>query len=191
MNIKRNIPNILTVLRVLLIYPIIYCLFHEVYGYALTLFIIAGLTDGLDGILARRYHWQTRFGSIIDPIADKLLIIICFISLYLLGHLPLWLVAVVLGRDLIILAGALAYHVFIGRYTMEPSMLSKINTCLQLLFLTLMMVQLAIGVVPQWGVTSMMYLVSLVSMLSCLDYIFVWGSKAWHTKDKREVELKD
>ena len=116
----KSLPNIISTLRIFLVVPTVYFLLHDQYSYALLLFVIAGLSDGLDGFLARRYGWTTRLGSFLDPLGDKLLMTATYFVLGWLGDLPVWLVAVVIGRDVVIVLGALAYRLLVQDISMKP-----------------------------------------------------------------------
>src|SRR3990167_3624193 len=109
--ILRNLPNALTVLRLVLVIPFLYFLYQEAYVEAFYLFVFAGITDALDGWLARYFRWQSPFGTFVDPVADKLLIAASFIGLALLGCFPWWLVALVFLRDLSIALGVYTWYV--------------------------------------------------------------------------------
>src|SRR3990172_3309285 len=102
----KDIPNIISLLRMALVPPVVILLLNGYYGWALLVFVSAGLSDGLDGYLAKRFGWRSRLGAILDPLADKLLLVASYLTLGWLGQLPLWLVAVVVGRDIVIVAGA-------------------------------------------------------------------------------------
>jgi len=181
---QKNIPNLLTILRMFCIVPLVWGLLNEYYMLALTMFVIAGVSDALDGYLARRFKWQTRFGSIADPLADKVLLLSCFISLYYIQALPGWLLTLVLSRDIIIILGGLVYHFLIGEYDLKPTMISKINTVVQLVLLTGILGNLALDVFPSELILSLMGLVMISTIASCADYVSVWGSKAWRTRSK-------
>lgn len=127
------LPNLLSVVRILLVFPCIFWLSQHDYGWALMVFLMAALTDGLDGGLAKRFGWVTRLGSLLDPIADKVLMAGVVITLGGQHYLPIWWVVGVVGRDLCIIFGALAYRTWIGYFEGRPSKLSKLNTFLQLL----------------------------------------------------------
>ena len=114
----RHLPNLISVFRVLLVPPVVWLMVQGRYGEALALFVIAGASDGLDGYLAKHFGWVSRFGSIIDPLADKLLLTASFFTLAWLGHLPLWLAVLVIARDLVIVIGGLAYHYLVGKFSM-------------------------------------------------------------------------
>ena len=112
--------------------PLLWLLMHEHYAQAFWLALVAGASDALDGFLAKRFGWQSVLGGILDPIADKLLLSVCFFGLWWSGHLPTWLVALVLGRDLVILLGAFAWWRLLGSFKPAPSGISKCTTLTQL-----------------------------------------------------------
>jgi cardiolipin synthase len=128
-----NIPNFLTVLRIVLVPVIVILLIQGQYGKALICFIIAGVTDGLDGLLARILNQTTVVGAYLDPLADKALVISMFATLAIVGVLPEWLAVVVISRDCIILGGILVLTLMSVNIEIKPSFVSKINTTLQLI----------------------------------------------------------
>lgn len=150
---------------------------------ALGVAAVAGATDGLDGFLARRFGWQSRLGGILDPLADKLLLDAGFVTLAMVGALPAWLAVLVVGRDLVILAGALAWHLLIGPFNAVPSRLSKLATAAQL-SLVLVVLMVAAGLLPslagrlQWLTAA----VALLTLASGLHYVFAWGRQARHLR---------
>ncbi|MGD8927076.1 MAG: CDP-alcohol phosphatidyltransferase family protein [Thioalkalispiraceae bacterium] len=178
----RFIPNLISIIRILLVIPTVYLLWNKQYSYALLLFFIAGVSDGLDGFLARRFNWTTRLGSFLDPMGDKLLMTASYFMLGLLGHLPVWLVAIVIGRDLVIVLGALAYRLLVQDITMSPLVLSKINTAAQIFLVLLMLYHLSslpmAEMVPAWLTQGTIYVVMITSLLSGLAYIIVWSKRA-------------
>jgi cardiolipin synthase len=183
----RNIPNILTGVRILLVVPLIYVLHQEEYFFSLWIILIAGASDGLDGFLAKRYQWQSRLGSILDPIADKLLLISSYIVLALLGHLPYWLMLLVFGRDLVIMLGVLAYHLFIDSLEMEPALLSRLNTLCQILLIVAIIINQLSGFTISQAVDWLVYLVALTTILSGMQYSWHWGRKAWQMVRARKA----
>jgi cardiolipin synthase len=166
-------------LRILLVAPVVWALGTEQFALALILFAVAGISDGLDGFLAKHYHWESRLGSILDPIADKLLLVASFATLTWLGALPMWLLWLVIARDLIIIGGALAYHYKVGQFDLTPLWSSKINTTLQIALVLLVIVQ------QQWFegldqlVTIGIWLVVASVINSGTEYVLVWGARAW------------
>lgn len=184
--IPRQIPNLITLFRVVLIPPILWCLLKGAYWQGLVLFAISGLTDAADGFLARHYGWTSRFGAIIDPLADKCLLILTFGTLTYLQRIPLWLLLVVIARDVVIVSGAMAYHFFIREYDFEPSRISKLNTTVQLFYLFLLVLNLAGIRLPHHWITMVMYSVLATTVISLIDYMWVWSSRGLlELRDKR------
>ncbi|WP_417567906.1 CDP-alcohol phosphatidyltransferase family protein [Marinobacter sp.] len=178
----RWIPNALTFLRVLLIAPFAGALLAGDYRQALVIFFLAAGTDAVDGFLARHFNWRSRLGAIADPLADKALLITAYLMLTLTSVLPVWLFIVVLGRDLLIVAGALAYHYGVGRYDMEPSIPGKVNTFVQILVALAIIVLLADLPMPPWVVDVGIVLAAASAVFSGVHYICVWGLRAWRAK---------
>lgn len=182
--ILKYIPNALTLLRLALIIPFLMYLYHHEYVNAFYTFIIAGFTDGLDGLLARQFNWQSLFGSFVDPLADKLLVASSFISLAIIGSLPWWLVILVFLRDFTISMGVLAWFWFIQRkLDFEPTLLSKLNTTLQLMLVTFCLFQLAYFKFSNYLIDWLIVLTAFTTATSFIDYIWTWGKKAWPKKD--------
>lgn len=182
--ILKHIPNALTLFRLGLIVPFLIFLYHHEYVNSTYIFILAGLTDGLDGFLARQFHWQSFFGSFIDPLADKLLIVSSFIALALIGVLPWWLVTLVFLRDLTISMGVLAWYHFIRRkLDFKPTPLSKINTALQLILVTYCLFELAYFHFPDYIFDTLISLTTLTTAITYIDYICTWSRKAWPKKE--------
>jgi cardiolipin synthase len=136
------LPNAISLMRIALILPILVLFVRDEFGWALALFIIAGLSDGLDGYLAKTYGWQTRLGGFLDPAGDKLLVAWSFGTLAYLGHVPVWLAVIVIFRDVVIVAGSFMYHYLVRRLEGEPTRISKINTGLEFTFLIFVIVRL-------------------------------------------------
>jgi cardiolipin synthase (CMP-forming) len=128
----RWLPNALTLVRIILTPFIGLELAARDFGGAFPLIILAGITDALDGLLARRFHWHTALGAKLDPIADKLLLSVVFLALGFAGALPWWIVVLVLGRDLLILAFAAWALRFTSIRAFPPSLWGKISTILQI-----------------------------------------------------------
>ncbi len=175
----NQIPNILTVLRILLILPFAYSVYHENYTHALLIFFIAGLSDGVDGFLARQFNWKSRFGAIADPLADKLLLITAYVMLMWTEQLPLWLLLLILGRDLVIVIGALLYHYFISHYEVKPSILGKACTLFQIVYVLTLIISLAGWPMPVWAIDYGLYIVAAITAISGIHYLVAWGNKAF------------
>lgn len=179
---REQIPNIITITRILAILPICWLLWREDYVLALVLLVLAGLSDALDGFLARRYGWFTRLGAVLDPLADKLFVMAMFIVFGLKGSLPWWLILLVIGRDIIIVSGALAYRWIVGSLKMRPLLLSKLNTGLQILLLALTLSHVALYSLPPWFLQLTQYLVALSTFLSGAAYVLIWTRSAFARK---------
>lgn len=184
---SRDIPNIISLIRIGLVVPIIMLLIDERYTAALVLLFVAGASDALDGYLAKRNGWTSRLGSILDPVADKLLLVSSFLVLGWMGHIPLWLVAGIVARDVVILLGATAYHFLIGHYEMAPSWISKANTFAQILLGLTVVLSLSIVSLPEVFIDALVYTVVATTILSGADYVWTWGRRALEVKTDRHV----
>lgn len=184
----RDIPNLICVVRILLVPPIVVLLLRGEFATVLVLFAIAGGSDGIDGFLARHFDWRSRLGAILDPLADKLLMVCTYASLGWLGMLPWWLVVMVLGRDLLIISGAVAYHRLCGDIEMQPTPISKANTVLQILLVLLVMVAPLGVALPPWAMGAMIACVAGTTLLSGGHYVWVWAHRANRCQGKREGE---
>ena len=175
---KKDIPNIISILRIVLVAPITYFLWHQNYSIALLLFLIGGLSDGLDGFLARRYKWETELGVILDPMGDKLMMLSAYLLLGWYHLLPWWLVSLVIFRDLIIVVGTLLYRKFVGEAKLKPLFISKLNTALQILLVLSVMFSQMITL-NLLIIDSLLWLVVVTTLMSGYAYINEWGRRAW------------
>ena len=173
-----SVPNVLCLMRMALAVPIVWLLAEGQYGWTLVLFSIAGLSDILDGYLAKSFNWATELGKVLDPVADKLLLVSVFITLTWLGLVPLWLAAVAVARDVIIGVGAWVYKELYGPLEGRPTMPSKLNTLVQLLFVIAVVARAAYPAVPEWLIVSLGGLVFVTTVVSGVDYIATYVRKA-------------
>ncbi len=181
----RSLPNILTVFRILAVIPLVYWLLTGSYFHALVLAFVAGFTDLLDGLLARKFNWTSRFGKILDPLADKLMLVSLTLVLAYIGEFPLWLAVLVLARDVVIVVGGVAYQRWIGPVDVSPFRLSKWNTALQILLVLFVVLRLNAYQIDLAGVeligfteSILIWVVAITTALSGLQYITVWGARA-------------
>jgi len=174
----RDLPNALTLGRMLLVAPLVYLLLTGAYGAALVVALIVGLSDWLDGALARRFGWQSEFGGMLDPLADKLLMVSVFATLAWMGVLPAWLLVLVIARDLAIVAGGVAYHYRVERFRAEPTRLSKANTACQVLLMWVLLTRLAGLAVPDRVIDALVWLVAALVLATLVQYVVVWGLRA-------------
>ncbi len=179
-----QLPNIITIARILLVVPTAWLLLESRYVEALVLMAVAGASDALDGWMARRFGWMSRFGAAMDPVADKLLVAATFIIFTLQGHIPIWVAAIVLGRDAVIMTGAGAYRLFFEPIQFAPTFISKANTAMQIVALLMLLLglcgfgaisELALALVDPWC----FYLLAVLGLSSGVDYVITWGRKAW------------
>ncbi len=173
-----DLPNIISVARLLAVPPVILLLLAREFGWALLLFGVAGLSDGLDGFLAKRYGWQSRLGGILDPLADKALLVACFVTIGAMGLLPVWLVALAVLRDLVIVAGALFYNYRIEELEAAPTRVSKLNTLLQILLVVLVVADAGPAPLPDWIIETLILACLATLLASGAQYAWVWSRKA-------------
>ena len=176
------LPNAICIARIILVGPIIWALLDGRYLLALLLIVTAGVSDGVDGFLARHFDWRTRLGSLLDPAADKLLLVSVFVTMTVIGLVPLWLALVVVMRDLVIVMGASMYQFLIAPVAGEPSAISKLNTACQLTFVFFTLTAAIAGWPPAISVTMLGAAVFFTSVISGLDYVISWTKRAWWTK---------
>jgi cardiolipin synthase len=160
----RHLPNLISILRIALVWPIVLSIAHANYLLTLVLFFIAAMSDGIDGFLAKRFNWTSELGKLLDPLADKLLLVGVFLVATWYGLIPRWLTIAAVGRDLLILFGSLAFHFGWGPLNGRPLLSSKINTLLQLLYV-LAIIAHAGYALPSRGVLDVLAWLTLATVL--------------------------
>lgn len=165
--------------------PITYALWNQQYFLALVLFILGGLSDGLDGFIARRYQWETELGVVLDPMGDKLMMLSAYLLLGWHNLLPWWLVSLVIIRDLIIVIGSLLYRKFIAQEKLKPLLISKVNTASQIALVVVIMFSQLTNV-SLFISDAILYLVVVTTLLSGYAYINEWGRRAYAILKGRE-----
>jgi cardiolipin synthase len=186
----RQLPNVLSSIRILLVVPMALALAHHHWISTLWLFGIAAVSDAFDGWLARRFSWQSELGGMLDPIADKLMLATVFVALSLLGCVPSWLTAAVLARDGIIVLGAVGYRVLVGPVSANPSLISKLNTLCQVMFILAVIAALQFSRPPAWTMLVLGALVFVTVVISGLDYVLIYGSRAAAHARLRRTEMR-
>jgi cardiolipin synthase len=184
----RQIPNVISSLRILLVIPIAFALLRGDLITTLGLFFAAAVSDAADGFLAKRFGWRTTLGGILDPAADKLLLASVFIVLAVLHLVPGWLMAAAVARDIIIVLGAIAYRLCFGPITARPSVVSKLNTLFQALYI-LSVIGREQFFVPPWLVLALGALAFVTIVISGLDYVLRYGQAAVHEANSRNSGL--
>jgi cardiolipin synthase len=175
----RHLPNIICILRIALVWPIAAALADREYLLALALFFVAGLSDGIDGYLAKRFNWTSELGKLLDPLADKLLLVTVFVESAWLGLAPWWLTSAVVARDVLIVLGAMTYRLWIGPLQGRPTISSKINTAMQLLYPMAMLVNAAMSFPPHEVLDALAIIVFITTVFSGLNYMAVFTRRAW------------
>ena len=177
-----TVPNLLTVFRMVLIPVFVSLLFYQRFLLALGIFILAGITDGLDGLLARRFNQKSQLGTILDPIADKLMLVTSFVVLSmrsvfpqpLPSHLPVpfWVTVAVISRDVFILVGAAAINIVTGFRGFRPSMLGKINTVVQIIAIAIIIFAASVPYGTGYYLPTLYTTVFAFAVLSGAHYVF-------------------
>lgn len=178
----RQLPNAITGLRLAMAPVLPWLLVAGHYRSALAVALVAGFSDALDGLLAKRFGWQSRLGSLLDPIADKLMLGLAMLGLAWVSMLPVWLVGLVLARDLVIVAGAAAWWRLAGPFDGRPSLLSKFTTALQVALVLLCLAELSGMSLPIQVRIQTVVAVGLLTLVSGLDYVIRYGVRAWRHK---------
>ncbi|MBW1947448.1 MAG: CDP-alcohol phosphatidyltransferase family protein [Deltaproteobacteria bacterium] len=167
-----NIPNLLTLMRIILTPLLVILLINSKFAEALIVFTVAGITDGLDGLIARYMRQKTRIGAILDPIADKLLLTSAYVTLAVVKLLPAWLAVTVISRDVIIVFGVLIIFLFQGGVEIRPSVLGKITTVAQLGTIFVVLVNHELGTLSRF--LPFLYVATvLITVISGLHYMYL------------------
>jgi len=177
-----NLPNTLTLIRILTVPIFLECLAYHLYWEALVVFAIGGITDFFDGLTARWLNQQTALGAYLDPVADKLLVISSFIMLGIIDGIPMWLTVVVVGRDILIIVGYAAIYLLVEEnMPVRPSWIGKFSTTFQLLTLAVALVTLHDGTLLHPNVLqTLIALSAAATVASGLQYLYrglIWLQK--------------
>lgn len=170
-NLHYALPTIVTVARLCAVPVVLWMMIEAYFVYAFWVFTIACLSDALDGLLARLLDARTQLGAYLDPIADKVLIVTTIVSLGLLGKIPLWLVLLVVFRDLLIIGGVILFSTVHGPVAMLPTVISKLNSLLQFILVSLALAMLSFNWKIDWLLYFLIYLVAVTTVASGADYL--------------------
>lgn len=174
----RHLPNFICLVRIALIWPTVASLLSGEYWQALVLVAVCAISDGLDGWLAKRFNWTSHLGRILDPLADKMLLVALYLTATWIGLIPWWLTAVVVARDVMIGMGAVIYRFWFGPLHGRPTLLSKINTGMQLAVALAAILGAATGLPTPEMVTALAFLTLLTTIASGADYLAVFTRRA-------------
>ena len=168
------IPNVLTVLRLLMVPLIVVLMIEQQMMWAFILFVIAGITDGVDGFLAKRFDWVTELGAWLDPAADKALLVSIYVTLGIFGVIPAWLVILVVSRDVLIVGGIMLSWMMEQPVRMKPLTISKINTTAQILLAAVILADLGFHLGLGKVTNILILIVATSTILSSVAYLKEW-----------------
>ena len=173
-----SIPNIISIMRLLAVPLIVWLILRGYMTWAFWLFLGAAVSDALDGIIAKRFDAETQLGGYLDPLADKALLVATYVTLGHQGYLPVWLVILVVFRDLLIIGGAILYHTITRSLEMAPLMISKVNTVAQIVLVVAVLAEqgLALNIAPATRVLC--FAIAATTFASGAVYVVTWSRQA-------------
>jgi cardiolipin synthase (CMP-forming) len=169
-----TLPNFITIARIFMVPAIVWLLFNKAYGAAFVLFVLAGLSDALDGFVAKQFGLRSELGAYLDPLADKVMLVAIYVVLGIFEHLPIWLVIAVVSRDVAIVGAVMLSWLLERPVEMVPHIVSKANTVMQIILVGLVLADLAYLVVPDYLLVVAMALTGLLTALSIAVYLREW-----------------
>ena len=176
------IPNLLTIIRIALVYPILNNIYLGNFEISIIYFIVASVTDGLDGFIARKMNWQTELGTLLDPVADKILLSGSVFILWLNQYIPFYIFVIFFSRDIVILLGAAIRMSVIESDTPTPNFLGKLTTTLQIIYIAIIFLKVIIEL--DFGLFFLDVFIILVTILSLVVYAYNWvrDLKTYHNE---------
>jgi cardiolipin synthase len=175
----RHLPNAICLARIALTLPVVAALGRGDYWLALVVFSVAALSDGLDGYLAKRFNWTSDLGRILDPLADKILLVAAFLACAWAGLVPTWLAAAAIARDVMLVGGAVIFRFWFGPLPGHPSIVSKVNTGLQIAVVIIAILNAAVAVVPAVLVLVLAVVALATTLVSGIGYVGRYLRQAW------------
>ncbi len=172
-----NLPNILSFARLLAAPVAIMLMLEGRFTACFWLFVAAGVTDAVDGWIATRFDARTEFGAYLDPLADKALVVSTYLMLGYLGHIPSWLVVLVVFRDVLIIGGAMVAYVILGDFRSRPLIISKVNTAVQIALVAIVLARLGLDIGQPKFDLALAYVAGATTFLSGFAYLWQWGRR--------------
>jgi cardiolipin synthase len=169
-----NIPNTLTLGRIVLVPLIVWLIISHEMTAAFLLFLLAGFSDAADGFLAKRFGWRSELGAYLDPIADKALLVSIYVTLGFAGHLPVWLVIAVVSRDILIVGAVVLSWMLSRPLRMQPLLISKANTLSQIVLAGLVLAELGLGLGMHEIVNVLIWVTGALTIISAAAYFWEW-----------------
>ena len=181
-----NLPNIITLLRIAAVPFAVWLIVEDYLMWAFWVFVAAGVSDALDGFIAKRFNMETELGKYLDPLADKALLVSVFVTLGIEGYIVSWLVILVVFRDLFIIGGALLFETMTHSLTMQPLMISKVNTTVQIVFAAAVMADAGYGIELDGGMEALVLATAATTIASGVAYAIVWIKRWAQLEDSQE-----
>lgn len=175
--IAENAPNLITLARICAVPLLVWLILSDHLTTAFWVFVAAGISDALDGYIAKRFNLVTELGAYMDPVADKALLVSAFVTLGHAGHIDIWLVILVVFRDVLIIGGTLLLHTLDRPVEMQPLMISKLNTLVQIVLVSVVLANIGIGVSIGGGVDlapTLTYIAGVTTAASGIAYLCRW-----------------
>ena len=169
-----SIPNLITLGRILLVPVVVWAIASGAMWIAFVLFVVAGVSDAVDGYLAKRFHMTTELGAYLDPLADKALIVSIYLTLGINGLIPRWLVILVVSRDILIVGGIMLSWLVGSPLKIKPLLVSKLNTVAQIVFACVVLGSLGFAIQADTLKLVLMGLVAVLTLLSVAAYVAEW-----------------
>jgi len=180
-----NLPNLITLARIASVPLVVWLIVDGYMLWAFWVFVVAGLSDALDGFIAKRFDMETELGKYLDPLADKALLVSVYVTLGIEGYVASWLVILVVFRDIAIVGGALLFETITHSLTMQPLMVSKVNTVVQILLAVAVMATAGYGVELDGALDMLVLLTAATTVLSGLAYAVKWVKGWTQLEDKQ------
>lgn len=171
----QQLPNLISLARLLAVPVMIFLILQDQLLSAFWVFVAAGISDAVDGALAKRFSLVSEIGTYLDPLADKALLVGVFVTLGYVGHVPVWLVILIVFRDILIVGGALLFQTLTQSLRMEPLFISKVNTTAQLTLAAVVLARPALGVTLDSVPEMLTFVVAMTTFLSGAAYVIKWG----------------
>jgi len=180
------LPNLITLARLLAVPLTVWLILQDRYTAAFWVFAAAGVSDAVDGFIAKHFNARTVVGGFLDPLADKALLVSVYITLGYRGQIATWLVILVVFRDVLIIGGAILYQTMTQQLTMQPLLVSKVNTAAQIALAILLLSNLGLGI-PAGDdiIAAMVHVVAASTLLSGGAYVAIWGWRIFSMEDAR------
>ncbi len=169
-----NLPNLITIGRILLVPVVVWAIASNEMQAAFVVFLLAGVSDAVDGFLAKRFHMKSELGAYLDPLADKVLIVSIYVALGITESIPRWIVILVVSRDILIVGGIMLAALLGKPMQVKPVLVSKLNTVAQIVYACLVLAALAFGFTAETGERVMMVAVAVLTLASIGFYVREW-----------------